>query len=116
MADLVIDDTGLAGITLTGRDGSKVRVEIDLWEVQTYLIDLCRSIRATYPNPEDHSEFHRTFYSALIEYIKTLGYPEVRQFTADRFYDAVMEAANNLGKTPAVEPTLASPASTAPTL
>lgn len=104
MTDLVIDDTGLAGITLTGRDGNKVRVEVDLWEVQAALIDLHKTSREAYPTKEEHAEFHKHFYGALIAYLKSLGYPEVRQFTADRFYDTVMEAANNLGKSPAVEP------------
>lgn len=103
MTDLVIDDTGIAGITLKGMDGRVVRVELDLWDVSNRLSAIYNAAKHAYP--ENPPEFHTEFYSKTVEFLESLGYPRVSHFVADKVYDAITEAANNLGKTPAVEPT-----------
>ncbi len=103
MPDLVIDDTGVAGIKLTGMDGTAVRLELDLWDVSNRLSAIYNAAKLAYPG--DAPSFHVEFYSKVVEFLVGLGYPRVSHFVADKVFDAITEAANNLGKPPAVEPT-----------
>ncbi len=109
MSDLDIDETGFAGITLRGEDNVPVRILVDLWEASNHLSAIYNRAKANHPGtePADRAEFHIEFYSGIVAYLASLGFPKIAHFVADRVYDSITEAANNLGKTPAVEPPLA---------
>ncbi len=99
VTELSIDDSGFAGITLAG-----ARVELDLYKVNNEIVAIGDEVKRLFPDAAAAS-YQLEYLNRLCDYLVSLGFPKVSHFMADRFDDAIFEAAKNLGKTPASAPT-----------
>lgn len=99
MAELVIDESGMADVKLGG-----TVVPVDLYYAANSMSAIYAEAKSTVPDAAS-AAFQVEFQSKLVAFIETLGFGPVSHFVADQFYDKIVEASNQLGKTRAVGPT-----------
>lgn len=91
-------DIGYVTVLLDG-----VEVRLDLFSVNNRLYELVQ---------EHRGKSSGEFYAAAIDYIRSLGFPEVSHHAADRFMRAIWERMKQVKKADAGESRPESPAST----